>query len=180
MSPAGPPRDLADATVVVTGASSGTGAAAARLLHDLGARVVVVGRDPARTRQLDDPADLSPHRRYARAKLAALLLHREHARRHPRLEVVDFHPGIVATDFGRYLGPISRVVTAVSRPFLTSPREAARRLVHLATTGEAATGRYYSGTRPADPSPLVGDARLAASVWDDARARLAPADPAPR
>ncbi len=53
MSPAGPPRDLADATVVVTGASSGTGAAAARLLHDLGARVVVVGRDPARTRQLD-------------------------------------------------------------------------------------------------------------------------------
>ncbi len=37
-------------TVVITGASSGIGAAAARQLHDFGAKVVVVGRSPDRTR----------------------------------------------------------------------------------------------------------------------------------
>src|SRR5829696_3659875 len=130
-------RDLAGATVVVTGASSGTD---------------------------------------ARAKLAALLLHREHARRHPRLEIVDFHPGIIASDFGRYLGTPGRIATILARQILTSPREAGRRLVHLATTQDAVGGRYYDRTRPAEPSPLVGDPELAAAVWDDARRRL---DPAP-
>ena len=36
-------------TIVITGASAGIGAAAARQLHKLGARVVVVGRDPSKT-----------------------------------------------------------------------------------------------------------------------------------
>lgn len=36
-------------TIVVTGASDGIGAAAARQLHDAGERVVVVGRDPGKT-----------------------------------------------------------------------------------------------------------------------------------
>ena len=40
--------------VVVTGASSGTGAAAARQLRSGGAEVVVVGRDPTRTHALAD------------------------------------------------------------------------------------------------------------------------------
>ncbi len=43
---------LDNTTVVVTGASSGTGAAAARLLHRQGASVVVVGRDRNRTRSV--------------------------------------------------------------------------------------------------------------------------------
>jgi NAD(P)-dependent dehydrogenase (short-subunit alcohol dehydrogenase family) len=41
--------DLSGRTVVVTGASSGIGQAAARRLHGLGADVVVVGRSPERT-----------------------------------------------------------------------------------------------------------------------------------
>jgi NAD(P)-dependent dehydrogenase (short-subunit alcohol dehydrogenase family) len=41
--------DMTGKTVVVTGASSGIGAAAARRLHELGAEVVVVGRSPDRT-----------------------------------------------------------------------------------------------------------------------------------
>lgn len=43
-------RPLAGATVVVTGASSGIGRAAARQLADRGARVAVLGRDADRTR----------------------------------------------------------------------------------------------------------------------------------
>lgn len=41
-------------TVVITGASSGIGAAAARRLADMGATVAVVGRDPERTRAVAD------------------------------------------------------------------------------------------------------------------------------
>ncbi len=41
--------DLSGKTVVITGASSGIGEAAARELHDLGAEVHVVGRSPERT-----------------------------------------------------------------------------------------------------------------------------------
>jgi NAD(P)-dependent dehydrogenase (short-subunit alcohol dehydrogenase family) len=44
--------DLAGRTVVVTGASSGIGAAAARRLHELGAEVHVVGRSPQRTQEV--------------------------------------------------------------------------------------------------------------------------------
>lgn len=41
--------DIAGKTVVITGASAGIGAAAARQIHALGARVVVVGRNPDKT-----------------------------------------------------------------------------------------------------------------------------------
>jgi NAD(P)-dependent dehydrogenase (short-subunit alcohol dehydrogenase family) len=42
-------------TIVVTGASDGIGAASVRQLHDAGERVVVVGRDPAKTRRVAEP-----------------------------------------------------------------------------------------------------------------------------
>lgn len=68
-------------TIVITGASDGIGAAAARRLAASGARVVVVGRSPERTRavadeigadhHLADFADLSQVRRLADELLAA-------------------------------------------------------------------------------------------------------------
>ena len=42
-------RTLDGVTIVITGASDGIGAAAARKLHALGEQVVVVGRSPERT-----------------------------------------------------------------------------------------------------------------------------------
>ena len=254
--------------VVVTGASSGTGAAAARQLRSGGAEVVVVGRDPTRTHTLADelgvrgvtadftslasvrrlaedllavnpridvlldnagaavPASrptvdgnepnyqvnalapfllitlLTPaleqgggrvvtttsetHRkarlsangvsaelddtepgvmgRYARGKLAALVLHREHARHHPGLVMAAVHPGLVASGFFRSMAPWGRLFMALARPLLVSPQTAAGRLVRVATTptkSQAATtrepprpGLTAGRRRPAGPSRL--------------------------
>ncbi|WP_149203018.1 SDR family NAD(P)-dependent oxidoreductase [Actinotalea subterranea] len=80
-------------TVVLTGASDGIGAAAARLLHARGARVVVVGRSAAKTAAL--AADLGvPHHvaDYSRLedvrRLAAELLER-----YPRIDVLAHNAG---------------------------------------------------------------------------------------
>lgn len=48
-------------TIVITGASSGVGAAAARRLAAEGARVVVVGRDPGRTHAIADEIGAERH-----------------------------------------------------------------------------------------------------------------------
>ncbi|WTL36362.1 SDR family NAD(P)-dependent oxidoreductase [Nocardia sp. NBC_01503] len=53
--------DPRDRTVVVTGASSGIGAAAVRRFAELGARVVVVGRSPEQTRAVAEAIDAEHH-----------------------------------------------------------------------------------------------------------------------
>jgi NAD(P)-dependent dehydrogenase (short-subunit alcohol dehydrogenase family) len=269
------PGSLAGKTVVVTGASSGTGAQAARQLAARGARVVVVGRDRARTdrvaeylgapryladfadladvrrlaanlvadlgtidvlldnagaafpdpaptvdgneinyqvnalapflllhtltpalasgrvvstssrshrgavlhhddvgTQLDQISGLGAHQRYARAKLAALLLHRAHHDRHPAISIVDVHPGIVASDFGRYLGRAGTVLKHLARPFLLSPGTAAAALVALAEAPELPTPAYYDRQRRRNPSALITDRQLKEAVYADACARL--------
>jgi NAD(P)-dependent dehydrogenase (short-subunit alcohol dehydrogenase family) len=54
-------RHLRDQTVVITGASSGVGAAAARRFRQLGATVAVVGRSPERTAAVAAEVDAEPH-----------------------------------------------------------------------------------------------------------------------
>jgi NAD(P)-dependent dehydrogenase (short-subunit alcohol dehydrogenase family) len=254
-------------TVVITGASSGVGASAARMLSDNGARVVIVGRDPERTtaiagevrgdayiadfarlgevhalanalrRQyhridvlaanaggippqgksadgveatfqtnalapwllmtllakplaggrivatssqthtratLPEPLDqiavnadgLSRMRSYARAKLAGGILLREFARRHPGIDVGDFHPGIMATDFVRYMGgPASVAIKVLGRPLLDGPTDGAQRLVHLVTATEQLGGRYFVKNRPSAGSPLLQNAELGSQLW---------------
>ncbi|TXS39752.1 SDR family NAD(P)-dependent oxidoreductase [Streptomyces sp. uw30] len=254
-------------TVVVTGASSGVGAEAARMFHRLGARVIAVGRDPAATRALADElgidgltvdfADLADvhrltgelrslvpridvlaanaggipraravtadgiepifqvnaiapwllttllaprlaggrvvatssrshtgasltrgetaavatgtsglgtHKVYARAKLSAGILLREFGRRHPEITVADFHPGIIASGFGRYLGPAGSVLTTLSRPFLGTPADGARRLVALATRTDRIDGTYFVHDRPAPGSPQLHDPAFGAEL----------------
>lgn len=85
-------------TIVITGASDGIGAAAARQLHAAGARVVVVGRDPGKTRavaesigadaHVADFADLAQVR-----SLAATLLER-----YPRIDVLANNAGGIFGD----------------------------------------------------------------------------------
>jgi NAD(P)-dependent dehydrogenase (short-subunit alcohol dehydrogenase family) len=54
-------RHLRDQTVVITGASSGVGAAAARRFRRLGATVAVVGRSPERTAAVAAEIGSEPH-----------------------------------------------------------------------------------------------------------------------
>jgi NAD(P)-dependent dehydrogenase (short-subunit alcohol dehydrogenase family) len=80
-------------TIVITGASDGIGAASAAQLHEAGERVVVVGRDPAKTARVADRlgvdsfvadyGDLSQVR-----QLAASLLER-----YPRIDVLANNAG---------------------------------------------------------------------------------------
>ncbi|GIE76476.1 short-chain dehydrogenase [Actinoplanes philippinensis] len=123
------------------------------------------------TAQLDDPGRLSAHQRYARAKLAALLLHEELRRRHPDVPIVDVHPGLVATDFGRYLGRTGAVLKVLARPVLSSPWTAAGHLLRAATA-DLTGGAYFHRDRPGRPSQLLQDRRLSDAVWQDAVARL--------
>ncbi|GAA2677892.1 MULTISPECIES: SDR family NAD(P)-dependent oxidoreductase [Actinosynnema] len=59
--PSGVDDPVADRVVVITGASSGLGAAAARRFHALGARVVPVGRSPERTAALAAELGVTGH-----------------------------------------------------------------------------------------------------------------------
>lgn len=54
------PSSVEGRTIVITGGSSGIGAAAARTLSALGAHIAVVGRDPDRTRAVADSAGGRP------------------------------------------------------------------------------------------------------------------------
>lgn len=53
--------DATTRTIVITGASAGVGAAAARRLAREGARVVIVGRDPKRTNAVGDELGVERH-----------------------------------------------------------------------------------------------------------------------
>ncbi|GAA3688709.1 hypothetical protein GCM10022267_89320 [Lentzea roselyniae] len=114
--------------------------------------------------QLADSSGLSPHQRYARAKPSLLLLHEDKRRRHPGLEIVDVHPGIVASDFGRYLGWLGAVLKTVAAPVLTSPAAAAAHLIHLATIDDDLAATYYHRRQPGRPSRLVVEPDLREEV----------------
>ncbi|GAB3178844.1 hypothetical protein GCM10027060_05540 [Nesterenkonia halophila] len=137
-------------TIVITGASDGIGAAAARQLADDGHRLVLVGRSPEKTRAVAEEVGAEHHladftriddvqiwkrftanRAYGNAKLANILLVRElHARFHAEgLSAVPFHPGFVATNFASGTSSWFRLAyrSALRRMF-TTPEKVGKRL----------------------------------------------------
>lgn len=120
---------------------------------------------------LDDGMMLRPHAVYARSKLAAGLLMREYGRQNPDILVADFHPGIIASDFGRYLGLLGHVLKVVSAPFLTTPEQGAKTLIYLAGTSDA-DNQYFVRCQPALGSPLLNDQALAHALWKACQQRI--------
>ncbi|WP_413804850.1 SDR family NAD(P)-dependent oxidoreductase [Streptomyces sp. OE57] len=117
--------------------------------------------DMARSRQ-----GLSGHRAYARSKLAAGILLREYGHRYLAVDVGDFHPGIIASDFGRYMGKSGAVMKVLARPFIDSPDQGAARLVHLASSDRPLAGAYHTHTRPSKGSPQLYSRDLGAALWE--------------
>ncbi len=83
-------------TIVITGASDGIGAAAARTLAAAGHEVVVVGRDPAKTHAVADEIGAERHvADYSRLDDVRALA-AELAAAHPRIDVLANNAGRVA------------------------------------------------------------------------------------
>ncbi|SHN13752.1 NAD(P)-dependent dehydrogenase, short-chain alcohol dehydrogenase family [Cryptosporangium aurantiacum] len=118
---------------------------------------------------------------YGTAKLADLLFSRELARRAEQTGItsVAFHPGAVASDFGRGTTGAAGLVynTALGRRLFTIDNdEGARPLVHLAAdvVPQAVNGQYYNKLKPdASTSAQARDADLAQRLWEATEELLA-------
>jgi NAD(P)-dependent dehydrogenase (short-subunit alcohol dehydrogenase family) len=123
---------------------------------------------------LGRPTRLTPQRAYGTAKLQNILFTQElHRRYHGRgLSAAALHPGLVASHFasepGTLLGHLYG--NRVARRLMTTPQQAARRLVRLAGTRPGVdwtSGTYYEGRGPArHPHPQTRDPRVARDLWD--------------
>lgn len=122
--------------------------------------------------ELQDTAP-GAHRRYARAKLAALIVHADARTQPGAVQTVDVHPGIVASDFGRYMGRTGAVLKFLATPFLSSPSSAAEVLAANAARLDI-DHSYYHRRTPRGPSVLVEDRQVRDEVMKDVEQRLAP------
>lgn len=87
------PDRMEDRTVVLTGASSGIGRAAARELAALGAQVVVVGRNPERTQAIADELGAPSHLADFTSLAAVRVLAAELLAAYPRIHVLANNAG---------------------------------------------------------------------------------------
>jgi NAD(P)-dependent dehydrogenase (short-subunit alcohol dehydrogenase family) len=111
-------------------------------------------------------------RAYKSSKLANVLFTRELARRwgHLGVSAAAMHPGMVRSQWGRTGPPAVRaVMNSPLRLALRSPDRGADTIVWLATTvpdKDWHSGGYFADRKPATPSPLADDPKLAAQLWD--------------
>ena len=79
-------------TIVITGASDGIGAEAARRLHEAGHRVVIVGRSEAKTRKIAEELQV-PYHIADYAKLSDVVRLAEKLRQYERIDVLANNAG---------------------------------------------------------------------------------------
>jgi NAD(P)-dependent dehydrogenase (short-subunit alcohol dehydrogenase family) len=107
---------------------------------------------------------------YARSKLANVLFTAELARRlaGKGVTVNCVHPGAVATNIWSRAPWFARPLLALAKPFMRSPEQGGRSIVHLAASPdlEGLTGGYYEKDRLALPSRLAQDEALARRLWE--------------
>ncbi|MFI5844807.1 SDR family NAD(P)-dependent oxidoreductase [Catenuloplanes sp. NPDC051500] len=101
---------------------------------------------------------------YQSSKAANVLFAMEAASRWPDILSVSFHPGLVRTNIneGTNLQSFFRYA-----PFLRSPRQAAERLVRLATVpaDELSTGGFYVAERPTRLRHRIFNPQVASRLW---------------
>ncbi|MGZ3602491.1 MAG: SDR family oxidoreductase [Ktedonobacterales bacterium] len=120
--------------------------------------------------------DLQSERRYrafgayGQSKLANILFTRELARRltGTRLTANCFHPGVVASNFGRSNGGIAGGMFILGRPFFITPEKGAETGIYLATSPDVASisGQYFARKHVARTSAAANDGAVARRLWD--------------
>lgn len=159
-------------TIVITGASDGIGAAAARQLHAAGENVVVVGRDPGKTRAVAESIDADAHvadfADLAQVRsLAATLLER-----YPRIDVLANNAGgifgdrTVTTDGFELTFQVDHLAPFLLTQLLTERLIESR--ASVIQTSSAAAQRFsrfdiddLQGERDYSASAAYGNAKLA-------------------
>ena len=121
---------------------------------------------------LENAAGYKAWRAYGTAKLMNILHAIELNRRFRDVHAVSFHPGVVATGFGREgsFGTRWLYESIVGKLFMVSPEKGADTLVWLATTTPGADwkpGEYYVKRRPGARTREAGDPSLARRLWDE-------------
>ena len=119
-------------------------------------------------------------RAYGTAKLMNILHADEINRRFRHVTAVSFHPGVVATGFGRAGSPLIRFVydNPLTGLFMISPDKGADTLAWLAETQPGVEngwqpGQYYVKRKLGQKSAQAADETLAAKLWDASMAIVA-------
>jgi NAD(P)-dependent dehydrogenase (short-subunit alcohol dehydrogenase family) len=111
--------------------------------------------------------------RYGETKLANILFTAELARRLEGSGVTAncFHPGLVATGFGRNNGRLMSLAVAAIKPFARTPEKGAETLVWLADSPDVSgeSGGYFVDKRRTQPSAAARDMEVARRLWDLSR-----------
>ena len=120
---------------------------------------------------LENARKYSAFRSYGTAKLMNILHASELNRRFKNVKSVSFHPGVVATGFGRAGSPLMRFL--YSNPlkglFMISPEKGADTLNWLAASepGQDWTpGEFYFKRKTGKKTRQASDADLAKKLWD--------------
>lgn len=127
-----------------------------------------------------DPADpetrekFSDNRAYGNAKLGDAMMTAELATRHPGLNPVSFHPGVIASNFASdTASPMKSFYRALDRTGMAGPDNGGKRLAYFAegTAGvHFERGGFY--LRPGLRTPLPKTARHASAIFRDLDSRL--------
>ena len=146
-----------------------------RLAASAPARIVTTSSTAHRRGRID-PQDFestgrySPWAAYSMTKLANMLVTRELARRLAGTGVTAtcFHPGVIASDFGRGHWFAELIWKTPLPRLLKTPEQGAHTLVFLASSPdvEGHSGGYYADCRPADPAPQGRDDAMARRLWE--------------
>lgn len=107
---------------------------------------------------------------YGQSKLANILFTRELAIRltGTGLTANCFHPGVVASNFGRSNGGIAGRMFALGQPFFISPEKGAETGIYLAASPTVASisGQYFARKQVARTSAAANDGAVARRLWD--------------
>jgi NAD(P)-dependent dehydrogenase (short-subunit alcohol dehydrogenase family) len=166
--------DLTGATAVVTGVTSGIGAAAARQLRSLGADLVVVGRDPARTDAAagalrDLPGAGTVEAEYADlAELDQVRAAAAHIARRRRIDVLVHNAGALLREHSvTSAGTEVTIAAQVLGPFLLTSLLLPRLRSHRGRVVTVASGGMYAAALP--DLGHGGSLKMAPAAYDGTR-----------